>query len=159
MANRSGRPSSLNGGQLLGFQVHGPKVEKVGLAFHSTSSTLPNSFLSLTSNSSLNRWICRALFLLTPYRNNLIGPLLVVSVHHGGARSARLARDPRTALPRRSGIYAASHSTRSDARARQTNIQSLPALPTTEKSLRPVCATDPPSFQLQAWCHELSQGI
>lgn len=51
VANKSGRGRpALNGGQLLGFQVHGPKVEKVGLAFHSTSSTLPNPFLSLTSN-------------------------------------------------------------------------------------------------------------
>lgn len=65
-------PSSQRWPARIGFQVHGSRVQKADLAFHSSSSTLPKSSLSLTSNQNRTyRWTCCDFFYFEVYHNNL----------------------------------------------------------------------------------------
>jgi hypothetical protein len=65
-------PNSQRWPARIGFQVHGSRVQKADLAFHSSSSTLPKSSLSLTSNSNrTHRWTCCNLFHSEAHQNKL----------------------------------------------------------------------------------------
>lgn len=65
-------PNSQRWPARIGFQVHGSRVQKADLAFHSSSSTLPKSSLSLISNSNrTHRWTCCNLFHSEVHQNKL----------------------------------------------------------------------------------------